>query len=74
MFIATAKRGARSAFTLLEIMLSVMILALMALSIYRFVQTNITALRVSSDQGRIAAQYSGFENLISDQWSILPPG
>src|SRR5438067_11620755 len=36
------------AFTLLEIMLAVIILAMMALVIYRFVQANVTAIRVSS--------------------------
>src|SRR5215472_9985270 len=36
-------------FTLLEIMLAVAILGMMALAIFRFVQTNLTALRFSSE-------------------------
>ena len=50
MFIAPDKN--RRAFTLLEIMLAIGILSMMALAIYRFVQTNIIALRVSSKRPR----------------------
>ena len=39
-------------FTLLEIMLAVGILGLMSLAIFRFVQANMTALRISSDTVR----------------------
>jgi len=39
----------RDGFTLLEIMLAVAILAMMSLAIYRFVQSNLAALRASSD-------------------------
>ena len=46
MFTAPVKRHA---FTLLEITLAVAILGLMAVSIYRFVSTNLVAVRVSAD-------------------------
>jgi prepilin-type N-terminal cleavage/methylation domain-containing protein len=47
MFTGRDKRTFRHAFTLLEIMLAVAILGMMAVAIYRFVQSNIVALRVS---------------------------
>ena len=74
MFIAQVKRQRARAFTLLEIMLSVAILGMMSLAIYRFVQTNITVLRISSDANKTDAQYSGFANLIQSQWQNLPSG
>jgi len=74
MFTARANATQRSGFTLLEIVLAVAILGMMSLAIYRFVQTNITAVRVSSDLGRVNAQYSGFANLIASEWQTLPSG
>ena len=74
MFIAPGNPRRRSAFTLLEIMLAVAILGMMSLAIYRFVQTNITALRISSEQNATDAQYFGFLNLLTSQWQNLPPG
>jgi prepilin-type N-terminal cleavage/methylation domain-containing protein len=74
MFIARAKSSKRGAFTLLEIVIAVAILGMMSLAIYRFVQTNITALRVSSDMNTAEAQYAGFANLIASEFQSLPAG
>ncbi|MDQ2919235.1 MAG: prepilin-type N-terminal cleavage/methylation domain-containing protein [Verrucomicrobiota bacterium] len=74
MSIGRAKNRRRGAFTLLEIMLAVGILAMMALAIYRFVQTNLVALRISSEASAVNAQYSGFVNLITSEWQRLPAG
>src|SRR5947208_7335685 len=76
---ASASRGRKrvaavAGFTLLEISLAVAILAMMSLAIYRFVQANITAVRVSSDQTLIDARYTGLLNLLSAQWQSLPSG
>ena len=51
MFTAQGKRESPTigGFTLLEIMLAVGILGLMSLAIFRFVQSNMIALRMSSD-------------------------
>ena len=65
---------ARGGFTLLEIVLAVAILAMMSLAIYRFVQTNLTALRISSATNLSDAQYAGFASLLTTQWSSLPAG
>src|SRR5947209_2508204 len=74
MFIALVRRRTARAFTLLEIMLAVGILGMMSLAIYRFVQTNIAALRISADTNQIEAQYAGFTNLLTAEWQSLTPG
>lgn len=74
MFTAPVKAGGRGAFTLLEIMLAVAILAMMSLAIYRFVQANLTALRISSETNMIDAQYAGFVSLLTTEWTGLPAG
>jgi prepilin-type N-terminal cleavage/methylation domain-containing protein len=74
MFIAAANENRRRAFTLLEITLAVAILAMMSMAIYRFVATNLTALRISADAGAIDTQYAGFLNLLTAQWQDLPSG
>ena len=76
MFTARARlrsRG-RRAFTLIEITLAVAILGMMSLAIYRFVQTNLTALRISSATNLSDAEYTAFANLLSTQWASLPAG
>ena len=61
-------------FTLLEITLAVTILAMMSLAIYRFVQSNLIAIRVSSDANAADARYEGLRDLLTAQWQSLPPG
>ena len=81
MFIGLANRRTASVgatrrcrgFTLLEIMLAVAILGMMALAIFRFVQTNITALRFSSETAAADAQYDGLRDLLTTQWQSLSP-
>src|ERR1700720_926169 len=72
MFIARANR--RHGFTLLEIIIAVAILATMAMSIYRFVQSNLVAIRVSSDAIASDAPYDGLREVLLAQWQSLPPG
>src|SRR5215813_3141757 len=60
-------------FTLLEIMLAVAILGMMALAIFRFVQTNLTALQFSSETAAADAQYDGLRDLLTTQWQSLSP-
>src|SRR5205809_6418735 len=68
-----SKWAARSdGFTLLEITLAVAILAMMSLAIYRFVQSNLTALRTSSDASVADARYNGLRDLLQAQWQRLP--
>jgi hypothetical protein len=55
-------------------MLAVGILGMMSLAIYRFVQTNITALRIQSETSIADQQYAGFANLLTAQFQSLIPG
>ena len=54
-------------------MLAVAILGMMALAIFRFVQTNLTALRFSSETAAADAQYDGLRDLLTTQWQSLSP-
>src|SRR3954451_4175430 len=74
MSIGLVRPRAHRAFTLLEIMLAVGILGMMSLAIYRFVQTNITALRIQADASVVDAQYTGFANLLTAELQHLSPG
>ncbi len=72
MFIVRSNRA--GAFTLLEVTLAVAILAMMSLSIYRFVQTNIVAMRVSAAADAEDARYTGLRDMLAQQLQSLPPG
>jgi prepilin-type N-terminal cleavage/methylation domain-containing protein len=68
-----AGRRCHRGFTLLEIMMAVAILGMMAIAIFRFVQTNLTALRFSSETAAADAQYDGLRDLLTTQWQSLSP-
>ena len=68
------ERNSRRAFTLLEITLAVAILGMMALAIYRFVSTNLIAVRISTELSQIDAGYAGLASLLTAQLQDLPPG
>jgi len=72
MFIVPVNR--RRGFTLLEIIMAVAILATMALAIYRFVQSNMIAIRLSSERLAADACYDGLREVLAQQWQSLPPG
>ncbi|HXQ03062.1 MAG TPA: hypothetical protein VN801_08845, partial [Candidatus Udaeobacter sp.] len=75
MFTVQGKRESLriGSFTLLEIMLAVGILGLMSLAIFRFVQANMTALRLSSDIAARDSQYDGLRDLLTSEWQSLSP-
>ena len=73
MFIAMVKRRRSRAFTLLEIALAAGILGMMCLAIYRFVQSNITVLRLNAGETMEEARYSGLLDLLTTEWQELPP-
>lgn len=74
MFSARAKRKRPRGFTLLEIVLATAILGLMAVAIFRFVQSNIIALRLSATENMEEAHYNGLLDLLTAQWQNLPIG
>jgi prepilin-type N-terminal cleavage/methylation domain-containing protein len=73
MFTASKRKGVRG-FTLLEIVLATAILGLMAVAIFRFVQSNIVALRLSATENMEEARYNGLLDLLTSQWQSLPTG
>jgi len=54
--------------------MAVAILATMALAIYRFVQSNMVAIRLSSDSIAADARYDGLREVLAQQWQSLPSG
>src|SRR5207245_11040446 len=60
-------------FTLLEIMLAVGILGLMSPAIFRFVQANMTALRLSSDTAARDSQYDELRDLLTSECQSMTP-
>lgn len=75
MFTVQGKRGSlrNGGFTLLEIMLAVAILGLMSLAIFRFVQANTTALRLSAEIAAKDSQYDGLRDFLTAEWQSLTP-
>jgi prepilin-type N-terminal cleavage/methylation domain-containing protein len=71
---STGRANCHRGFTLLEIIIAVAILATMAMAIYRFVQSNLVAIRVSSDTIAADARYDGLREVLIAQWQSLPPG
>ena len=54
--------------------MAVAILATMALAIYRFVQSNLIALRLSSETLAGEARYDGLREVLAAQWQSLSAG
>jgi len=63
----------RAAFTLLEVLLAVFILALISLGIHRFVRTTMDAVRLSTAQVRQRALMEAFANYLRSVVASLPP-
>ena len=72
-WIASRRTKQSRGFTLLEITLAVAILGLMTMAIYRFVQSNMIAIRVSSEANTADASYGGLRDLLTAQWQTLSP-
>ena len=66
---STAKH---SAFTLLEVMLAVCVIAMVGMSIYRFVETTLTAVRISTASERDRALQAAFFAYLRGQMLALP--
>jgi prepilin-type N-terminal cleavage/methylation domain-containing protein len=71
---APANHRQNHGFTLLEIMLAVAILALMSMAIYRFVQSNILAMRISSEATAADARFDSLRDMLTAQLQSLPAG
>ena len=60
------------AFTLLEVMLAVCVFAMVAVSLYRFVETTLTAVRVATASAREQALETAFFGYLRGQMLALP--
>ena len=68
-----SKIKARSAaFTLLEVMLAICVFALVGMSIYRFVESTLTAVRFSTESERERALQTAFFGYLRGQMLALP--
>src|SRR5688572_27959953 len=65
-------RGRSGAFTLLEVMISVLIIALIVTSIYRFVEANLMAIQTSTELAKDRQSVVGLVNYVQDQLAALP--
>jgi len=54
--------------------MAVAILATMAIAIYRFVQSNMVAIRLSSEAIAADARYDGLRDVLAQEWQSLPSG
>jgi len=63
----------RAAFTLLEVMLAVMIMALIAVSIYRFVETDLQAIKISTDDTTQKGAVQALVAVLQEEFCNLPP-
>ncbi len=70
---ASARTSLRG-FTLLEIVLAVLILSMMSFAIYRFVTSNLIAVRLSGEQMSADERYDGLQALLTAQWQSISPG
>jgi prepilin-type N-terminal cleavage/methylation domain-containing protein len=61
------------AFTLLEVMLAVMIMALVAVSIYRFVLTDLQAIKFSTDDTARKSAVEALVAVLQEEFCNLPP-
>lgn len=68
----TKRLSHRRAFTLLEVMLAVCVLAMVGMSIYRFVETTLTAVRISSSTERERTLMTAFFGFLRGQMLALP--
>ena len=70
---ARGLRGGRRAFTLLEVMCAVWIIALVAIGMFRFVNVNLQAIRVSTERGARDESIRGLTALVQRQLNDLAP-
>lgn len=68
------RQSRQAAFTLFEIMIAVMIVAMMMFTVYRFVQTNLNAIRISTEVSEEKQSLAGLVSFIESQLNNLPAG
>lgn len=72
MFIRASAKLHREAFTLLEIMIAALIIAMLTLSIHRFLIANLTAIRLTSEMSDERKEMVALINMIEAEMHDLP--
>ena len=72
MFIRASAKLHREAFTLLEIMIAALIIAMITLSIHRFLIANLTAIRLTSEMSDERKEMVALINMIEAEMHDLP--
>lgn len=67
-----SNRIRKRAFTLLEVMIAVAIIGLVAISIYRFLETNLQAMQISTEQGNMQMETQGLISVLQYELNNLP--
>lgn len=68
-----AKDKARAAFTLLEVIIATMVIALLTMSLYRFINTTLQAIRATTELTEERQSLVAVTTLIGSQLNELPP-
>lgn len=63
----------RAGFTLLEVMLAVMVMALVAVAIYRFVVTDLQDIKISTDDTTQKGEVQTLAGVLREEFCNLPP-
>jgi prepilin-type N-terminal cleavage/methylation domain-containing protein len=66
-------RNKSRAFTLLEVMLAVLVMAMVALVIYRFVVTGLQAIKISTDLSEQQESIQALVSVLQSEFDNLPP-
>ena len=69
----TRRKALTHAFTLLEVMVATIIVAMLVFTLYRFINTTLSALRFSTDLHSERAQFAGVIEYLQTQINDLPP-
>lgn len=69
-----AANNRRSAFTLLEVMLAVMVMALVAFAIYRFVEVDLQAIKIATDDTTQKNAVQALVAVLQREFCSLPAG
>ena len=67
------RKSSLRAFTLLEVMLAVMVMALIAISIYRFVVDDLQAIKISTDDTTRKGAVQALVAVLQEEFCNLPP-
>jgi general secretion pathway protein J len=66
-------KSSRAAFTLLEVMLAVMVMAMVGIAIYRFVVADLQSIKVATDDSNEKSSVQALIAVLQEEFNNLPP-